>query len=402
MPLLDGRYQLLERIGSGGMGAVYRAHDGRLDREVAVKVLRSVDDPQHRSRLRAEARFAGGLHHPGIVRVFDYGEQHDLGGTSPYVVMQLVDGSPLAAPLPADEVARLLGDLGQALAVAHAAGIVHRDLKPSNILVTGDGRPVLVDFGVARSDDAEPLTETGLVIGTPDYLSPEQARGARATAASDIYALGVVAHQCLTGTSPFRRETPVATALAHLREEAPELPDTVPAELRALVRAMLARAPEHRPTAAEVASRAAVQPDRRRTAATVLGPMPTAPPCVPTPVAPSPAIGPWTRRRIAVVAATAAVLVVALLAAAVEGRNPTTPGAEAADPSAAARRASSTPDEKAAPASEISPRASTRPTPSAPQTHQHRSPRSDHGHSAKSEKKSHPPKKSKERGHHRH
>ena len=165
--LLDGRYELLERIGSGGMGTVHRARDTRLDRIVAVKLLhhgREVDDVT-RARLRAEARFAGALQHPGIVQVFDYGEEPGADGPTPYVVMQYVEGTPVSqllrdrGALPVAEVAALLDDLARALEVAHAAGIVHRDLKPSNILVTASGRAVLVDFGVARSDTTEPLTE---------------------------------------------------------------------------------------------------------------------------------------------------------------------------------------------------------------------------------------------------
>ncbi|HEU5038953.1 MAG TPA: serine/threonine-protein kinase [Nocardioides sp.] len=332
--LLDQRYQLVERIGSGGMGTVYRAHDTLLDRPVAVKLLRASDDDVHRARLRAEARFAAGLQHPGIVRVYDYGEEPGPDGPRPYVVMQLVDGSPLGAPLAAERVARLLVGIGQALAVAHAAGVVHRDLKPSNILVTEDGRPVIVDFGVARSDTAEPLTETGFVVGTAEYLSPEQVEGARATPASDVYALGVVAHQCLSGTSPFQRETPVATALAHLRDDAPELPPGVPAGLRTLLRAMLARTPEERPTAAEVVARAAEAPTTR---AIVLPPPPAAPPPPPE------IVSPWARRRIAIVAGTAAVLVVAMVLAAFQSRHPTAPAASAAGSQRATHRAAASP-----------------------------------------------------------
>ena len=258
--LLDGRYELLERIGSGGMGTVHRARDTRLDRIVAVKLIhhgREVDDVA-RARLRAEARFAGALQHPGIVQVFDYGEAAGEDGPTPYVVMQYVEGTPVSqllrdgGALPVARVAALLDDLARALEVAHRAGIVHRDLKPSNILMTPTGRAVLVDFGVARSDTAEPLTETGQVIGSADYLSPEQVRGERATPASDIYALGVVAHQCLSDSSPFRRETQVATLLARLHDQAPELDAAVPAPVRSLVGRMMATEPADRPTAAEI------------------------------------------------------------------------------------------------------------------------------------------------------
>lgn len=283
--LVAGRYLLVERIGSGGMGTVFRARDTRLDRLVAIKLLHGgpAADEVTRSRLRAEARFAGSLQHPGIVRVFDYGEDRgpaDDDAVTPYVVMQLVDGTPLSrllrdrGPLPPSTVAALLGDVAGALTVAHAAGVVHRDLKPSNILLTDAGRAVLVDFGIARSDEAEPLTETGTLIGTVDYLSPEQVQGQRANPASDVYALGIVAHQCLSAASPFHRDTQAATALARLHQPPPELPATVPFRLRRLVRSMLALDPGDRPSATEVAERAATAADGP---SRVLPPMPDGP-----------------------------------------------------------------------------------------------------------------------------
>ncbi|MEP9362001.1 protein kinase [Nocardioides sp. CN2-186] len=303
--LLDGRYRLTERIGSGGMGTVFRAHDDRLDRTVAVKLIhpgREVDEVT-RARLQAEARFAGALQHPGIVQVFDYGEAPGPTGPTPYVVMQYVDGTPLSevlrenGALPADTVAALLRDVAAALEVAHAGGIVHRDLKPSNIIVTGAGRAVLVDFGVARSDTAEPLTETGQIIGSVDYLSPEQVRGQRAMPASDVYALGVVAHQCLSAVSPFRRETQAATLLARLHDEPPTLGPDVPSPMRALVASMLSSEPDERPTAAEVVRRVAAL-DKQPTV--VLPPMP------PTPAKPAGDQSGRSRRRLVIVAAAAA------------------------------------------------------------------------------------------------
>ncbi|KQW49112.1 hypothetical protein ASC77_10455 [Nocardioides sp. Root1257] len=320
--LLDGRYELTDHIGSGGMGAVYRAHDLRLDRTVAVKLLhqgREVDDVT-RARLQAEARFAGALQHPGIVQVFDYGEEPGEGGPTPYVVMQYVEGTPLSGvlrergSLPAATVGALLDDVAQALVVAHAAGIVHRDLKPSNILVTSSGRAVLVDFGVARSDTMEPLTETGQIIGSADYLSPEQVRGQRATAASDIFALGIVAHQCLSATSPFRRETQAATLLARLHDEPPPLGAEVPAPLRMLVTRMMATEPADRPTAAEVTAAVATLDQEP----TVLLSAPTTP-------------RRWDRRRLAGIAAAAVLLLTVGGVAAVLTGDPTTPTAASAD-----------------------------------------------------------------------
>ncbi len=299
--LLGGRYRLGERIGAGGMGTVHRAHDTRLDRPVAVKMLhqgRDVDEVT-RARLRAEARLAGTVRHPGVVQVFDYGEEPRPDGAAPFVVMQYVEGTPLSqllreqGPLPPARTAALVGDVARALQAAHAAGVVHRDLKPSNILVTPEGRAVLVDFGVARSDDMEPLTETGLIVGSADYLSPEQVQGQRATAASDVFGLGVVAHQCLSATSPFHRDTQAATVLARLHADAPELPDSVPAALRRLVSSMLAREPADRPTAAEVAVRSA----------TATRPGPVLPPMT----APSRRT-PWHRQRLVAIAVAAVVL----------------------------------------------------------------------------------------------
>jgi serine/threonine-protein kinase len=320
------------------MGTVFRAHDTRLDRTVAVKLLH---DARHddevavtRARLHAEARFAGSLQHPGIVQVYDYGEEPGPGGPRPYVVMEYIDGTPLSdllrdsGALPVTRVAELLRDLARALTVAHAAGIVHRDIKPSNILLTSTGRPVLVDFGVARSDAAEPLTETGLIIGSADYLSPEQVLGQRATAAADVFALGIVVHQCLSATSPFRRDTQAATALARLHDDAPPLPPTTPGPLQSLVRQMLARQPDQRPTAADVAARAA---SVATTAPRVLPPPPPPRPAPPGP--PAGAQRPWRRAmrpRAAAVAAAAALVLVLGAVVVLQGRG-TTPPAGASD-----------------------------------------------------------------------
>ena len=264
--LLDGRYVLSERVGRGGTGAVRRAHDRVLQREVAVKLLHPVHrrDAQHRARLREEARLAGGLQHPGIARVYDYGEAGP-GGCRPYIVMELVEGTPLSrllaerGTLTPEETTDILGQAAVALHVAHRAGIVHRDLKPGNMIVGESGRLALVDFGIARSSEGQDLTAAGAVVGTADYISPEQARGHHAEPRSDLYSLGMVAYECLTGLRPFRRDTVVATALAHLREALPPLPDGVPHPLRELVAAMLEKRIEDRPadaTAAVVAASA--------------------------------------------------------------------------------------------------------------------------------------------------
>jgi serine/threonine-protein kinase len=267
--LFDGRYALDGILGAGGTGTVHRAWDRVLDRPVALKMLRSgaSDDSVHRVRLRAEAQLAGSLHHPGIAQIYDYGEAPAVGGDGPlipYIAMHLVDGEPLDSVLkerrrlPADEVMTIVAQVAEALQVAHEAGIVHRDLKPGNILITPDGRPVLVDFGIARSDGLEPLTLTGTIVGSVDYMSPEQTMGSSATPRSDVYSLGMVAYEALSGQRPFRRESQVATALAHLHDDLPPLPDDVPPAVGALVLEMTSREPGERPpSAGEVSARAA-------------------------------------------------------------------------------------------------------------------------------------------------
>jgi serine/threonine-protein kinase len=251
------RYLLESRIATGGMGEVWSARDTVLDRPVAVKVLKTeyADDALFRARFETEARHAAALQHPGIASVFDYGASSlDDGSatTRPYLVMELVEGQPLSAllrpsaPLDAAVAQQLLAQAAEALGVAHAAGIVHRDVKPANLLVTPDRRVKVTDFGIARAAEGMALTQTGEVMGTPAYISPEQAEGGSATAASDVYSLGVVAFECLAGRKPFTADSPVATALAHLRNPVPELPDHVPAALAAGVRRALAKSPADR------------------------------------------------------------------------------------------------------------------------------------------------------------
>ncbi len=253
----DHRYRLDERIATGGMGEVWRGTDTVLGRDVAVKVMKSefADDPLFRSRFEAEARHAAALHHPGIASIFDYGSVPGGDGsesTRPYLVMELVPGKPLSAllrggePMPPDTAADLTAQSADAIAAAHALDIVHRDVKPGNLLVTPDGQVKVTDFGIARAAGGTALTSTGEVIGTPHYLSPEQAEGKPATAASDVYALRVVLYECLAGHRPFAADTPVATALAHLRQPVPPLPDSVPQQLRQVTMTALAKDPADR------------------------------------------------------------------------------------------------------------------------------------------------------------
>jgi serine/threonine protein kinase len=250
---LGSRYTLTDRIAAGGMGDVWRATDSVLGREVAVKVMRpnAAEDPTFANRFRDEARHSAGMSHQNIATVYDYGEDD---GTA-YLVMELVDGEPLSqiiarGPMNPDQVRGIVGQAALALAAAHAAGVVHRDVKPANILITPDGRVKLTDFGIARAADGASHTRTGEVLGTPQYLSPEQALGRGATGASDLYALGIITQEMLTGRKPFDAGSAVATALAQVNDPPPPLPDWVPSDLRRVVEQSLAKDPSARPTSA--------------------------------------------------------------------------------------------------------------------------------------------------------
>ena len=259
MRTVGGRYLLVSRIASGGMGDVWRATDELLGRDVAIKLLRSEfgNAESFRQRFRFEARAAASLSDPGIAAVFDYGEEVDgYENHVAYIVMELVEGESLDARLrreghiaPSD-VIDIVGQAARGLQAAHQRGIVHRDVKPANLLIRPDGVVKITDFGIARALDGAALTQTGTMLGTVQYMSPEQLNGRSATAASDIYALGVVAFCCLAGQTPFSREESMAVALAHLRDEVPLLPGHVPVELCALVYLMLEKDPTRRPASA--------------------------------------------------------------------------------------------------------------------------------------------------------
>ena len=263
--VLSDRYALTEHIAAGGMGEVWAATDTVLGRTVAVKLLNPALSRQggFLERFRAEARYAAALTHPNITTVFDYGE--DDG--SAYLVMELVNGQPLSqiiaerAPMSARTTASILIQAASALEAAHQGGVIHRDVKPANILITADGSAKLTDFGISRLVNSVPLTQAGEVLGTARYLSPEQALGQDATAASDIYALGVVGHEMLTGQVPFDADTLVATAMAHLNQPPPPLPDTVPVGIRNVISSALAKDPADRPATAAAMAHALGMPD---------------------------------------------------------------------------------------------------------------------------------------------
>ncbi|MEV4841095.1 serine/threonine-protein kinase [Nonomuraea sp. NPDC049486] len=258
---LAGRYRLDTRIGAGGMGEVWRGEDTVLARTVAVKVLLPgrMQDPGFLARFQAEARAMATINHSGVVDVYDYG----VSGDTVYLVMKFVDGEPLdrlltrlgrIAPQPAME---LIAQAASALQAVHDQGIVHRDVKPGNLLVQRDGTLVLTDFGIARSDLGNRLTDAGMVLGTAAYCAPEQAEGAPVTPAVDIYALGVVAYECLAGQRPFDGDSPVTIALKHIREAPPPLPPDIPPPVRALVEQALSKDPARRFPNARAMSEAA-------------------------------------------------------------------------------------------------------------------------------------------------
>jgi eukaryotic-like serine/threonine-protein kinase len=307
--VLQDRYELSSPIATGGMGEVWRGQDRVLGRAVAVKVLRSeyTGDPVFLTRFRTEARLSAGLTHPNVAVLHDYGEVEPAspgGDRLVYLVMELVDGEPLSAVLAREgrltpeRTLDLLGQVASGLAAAHAAGVVHRDVKPANLLVRPDGIVKITDFGIAWSAANATVTRTGHVVGTAQYLAPEQVQGQKATPAADVYAWGTVAYECLAGRRPFDGPVAVEVALQRVTEQPAPLPADVPAPVRELVERTLAtdpaaRIPDGAALVAAVATAAAgrspepepePEPDDGRTATRVLPTVPPQQPSVTTPL----------------------------------------------------------------------------------------------------------------------
>jgi serine/threonine-protein kinase len=254
--IYGGRYKLISRIAIGGMGEVWQAHDQVILRDVAIKILKPeyLGDPGFLERFRTEARHAAKVNHDGIANVYDYGE--DSG--SAFLVMELVPGDSLAKilerdkSLPTDKVLDIVAQTARALFAAHEEGMVHRDIKPGNLLITPDGHVKITDFGIARVADQVSLTATGQVMGTVQYLAPEQATGKQASPSTDIYSLGIVAYEALAGKRPFTGESQMAIAMAQINETPPPLPSNIDQRVQNLILGCLAKKPNQRPESAMV------------------------------------------------------------------------------------------------------------------------------------------------------
>ncbi|HEY7147807.1 MAG TPA: protein kinase, partial [Gaiellaceae bacterium] len=250
--VISGRYELEQLVGSGGMSNVFRAHDRLLERTVAIKILHEqyTRDADYVERFRREARAVAQLAHPNIVTVIDRGEQDGRQ----YIVFEYVDGLNLKdlsarGPLDPDEAIRLALQVARALSFAHERGLVHRDVKPQNVLLNDDGQAKVTDFGIARSLDVHGVTQTGTVLGTSDYIAPEQARGQKVDPKTDIYSLGAVLYELLTGEVPYAGDNFVAVAMRHVNEPPPSVlerrPDC-PLRLDLAIQRAMAKDPEQR------------------------------------------------------------------------------------------------------------------------------------------------------------
>ncbi|MFI6855515.1 protein kinase [Streptomyces sp. NPDC050416] len=258
--LANGRYQLRDLLGQGGMASVHLAYDSVLDRQVAIKTLHTDlgREQAFRERFRREAQSVAKLTHTNIVSVFDTGEDTLDGMTTPYIVMEYVEGRPLGSVLdedvrqqgamPADKALKITADVLAALEISHEMGLVHRDIKPGNVMMTKRGVVKVMDFGIARAmqSGVTSMTQTGMVVGTPQYLSPEQALGRGVDARSDLYSVGIMLFQLVTGRLPFDADSPLAIAYAHVQEE-PPVPSSVNRALPPAVDALIARALKKNP-----------------------------------------------------------------------------------------------------------------------------------------------------------
>jgi eukaryotic-like serine/threonine-protein kinase len=248
--VLSGRYRLESKLGSGGMSTVYLARDETLERSIAVKVMHGEisDQPDQIERFRREARSVAQVSHPNVVAVIDAGE--DAG--HPYIVFEHIEGETLKqridrlGRLPVDEAAAYGIEIGRGLAAAHARMLVHRDVKPQNVLIDTEGRAKVTDFGIARSLESDGLTKTGRVLGTTDYVSPEQAMGQGVDARSDIYSLGILLYEMLTGNVPFEAETLIGVAMKHVNEPMPNVQERRP-EVSSALAAVIEKATEKEP-----------------------------------------------------------------------------------------------------------------------------------------------------------
>ena len=256
---IQGRYELVERIAIGGMGEVWRATDLRSGRAVAAKILRPelTGDEIFLARLRAEAANSRGLRHPNLAVVLDAGERDGSG----WIIMELVQGRPLSDILEERgtmrpvEILTIMAQVARALQVVHDSGVIHRDVKPSNILINREGLAKLTDFGISTAVHQRPMTATGMVMGTAQYLAPEQAMGNMATPSGDLYALGIIGYEALVGHRPFTGSTQVEIAFAHVNQEVPPIPGTVPKEVRDVIMELLSKSPALRPASARELAR---------------------------------------------------------------------------------------------------------------------------------------------------
>ena len=256
---IQGRYELVERIAIGGMGEVWRATDLRSGRAVAAKILRPelTGDEIFLARLRAEAANSRGLRHPNLAVVLDAGERDGSG----WIIMELVQGRPLSDILEERgtmrpvEILTIMAQVARALQVVHDSGVIHRDVKPCTILINREGLGQLTDFGISTAVHQRPMTATGMVMGTAQYLAPEQAMGNMATPSGDLYALGIIGYEALVGHRPFTGSTQVEIAFAHVNQEVPPIPGNVPREVRDVIMELLSKSPADRPASARELAR---------------------------------------------------------------------------------------------------------------------------------------------------